>query len=1157
MKNKIGKALVVGAGISGIRSALDLAEVGYGVILIDRSPHLGGILSQLDYQFPTDRCGMCKMLPLVDRDASSQYCLRKGLFHENIEILLSTELISVEGEPGHFQVRLRQRSNWVDPGLCIGCGVCAAVCPVEVSDEFNAGLTSRKAVYLPIPHAIPNPYLIDVSACTRCGACEEACPTGAIQLSEQERKKFRILVVDDELIVRDSLKAWFDDEEGFTVDTAESGPDALSKLADQAYQLMLLDIKMPGMDGVEVLQKAKEQSPDLQVLMMTAYATVETAVEAMKIGALDYLIKPFDTETLIPRVLQIYEEAEACMGREIEVGSLVFCGGTSYFDPTDGKNPFGYKELPGVVTSLEFERILSGSGPSQGKLVRPDDGKPIEKVAWIQCVGSRDLQTNADFCSNICCMHSIKEALVAKEKSSNHLETVIFYMDMRTFGKSYQRYREEAEKTHGVRFERGRVHSIIVDESDSDTKGDLILSYTDSSGTFHEENFDITVLAVGQRPAIGAEESAKTLDIPLNPWGYWEAEPFSMTRSRREGIMLGGAYTGLKDISESVIQASSAALSASRVIHSTGGSLAPEIKSIPENADLMRELPKILVAICTCDDTFSKFIRNQELVSCLEKDPAVSTVEFVEKTCTATGWESITELVKRHRPNRVLIGACLPYVYARKIRELSQEIGLNPSFMDVVDIRSSLFPVINLGKEAESSQCITLVESAILTGLAKLKRVNPAPAPGVRIHQQALVVGGGIAGMTTALAIADHGFEVRLIEHGKELGGNLSWLKSTLTGHSTDDLLNETVMKIEKHPMVQVYLDSKVVASYGQVGNFYTTIENKEGDVESFEHGVVILATGGEEASTSSFNNGKSEAIITQKKLEQEIAHNRIDTEKIESIVMIQCVDSRMEPRNYCSRVCCSSALKHALALKEKSPDMAIHIFYRDMMSYGFMETYFTRARKAGIVFIQYDVHEPPEVVISDDTENGSRPVQVHGFDPILGRKVEIDADLVVLSTGVVPNLPSDLASSFGACVDRDGFFAEADSKWRPVDSIKEGVFSCGLAHSPRSIEEAIATAEAAAQRSLRILSQEYLSSGKMVASIRHSLCSLCERCIDVCPYDARSIDRDLERVLINPVMCQGCGSCAAVCPNSASVLEGFHEEQMFETIDAALEGTF
>ena len=1157
MKKKVGKALVVGAGISGIRSALDLAEVGYGVTLIDRSPHLGGILTQLDYQFPTDRCGMCKMLPLIDRDASSQYCLRKGLFHENIEILLSTELSSVEGEPGNFQVRLRQKPSWVDPDLCVGCDACVGVCPVEVPDTFNAGLSSRKAIYLPVPHAIPNPYVIDVTACTRCGACEEVCPTGAIRLSEQERKKFRILVVDDELIVRDSLRAWLDDEEGFAVDTAESGPDALGKLEKQSYQLMLLDIKMPGMDGVEVLKKAKETLPELQVVMMTAYATVETAVEAMKIGALDYLIKPFDIEILTPKILQIYEDLEASQGRQIEVGSMVLCGGTSYFDPAEGKNTFGYKNFPGIVTSLEFERIISGTGPCQGRLVRPDDGRPIKKIAWIQCVGSRDLQTNADFCSNICCMHAIKEAVVAKEISGGQLETTIFYMDMRTFGKSYQRYRDEAEKNHGVRFERGRVHSVIVDDSNGDARGDLSARYVDAAGSVNEECFDLVVLSVGQRPVTGTAELAEMLDVSLNPWGYCQTEPFSMTRTKREGIVLGGAYSGLKDISESIIQASAAALSASRVIHNAGGSLAPEAIPVPEQAYLMRQLPRILIAICTCGDTLSEFVKQQGPVSLLESDPMVSGIEFIERTCTASGWETLVELVEKHKPNRVLIGACLPYVYARKIRELSRQFGLDPSLVDVVDIRSPAFSVLNREKEADPGQIVAMIESALLTGLAKLKRVNPSPVPTVRVHQRALVVGGGIAGMTSALAIADHGFEVNLIEQGEQLGGNLTWLQSTLEGHAIKRLLDETVMKIEKHPLIQVHTRTQVVGSYGQVGNFYTSIEDEEGSADTLEHGVAILATGGTEATTSSFNYDKSEAIITQKEFEEKLDNNTIDPGEIESVVMIQCVDSREEPRNYCSRVCCASALKHALALKEKNPEVAIYIFYRDMMSYGFTETYYTQARKADVIFIQYDVDEKPEVVVPDDAESAGKAVQVIAYDPILGKKVQIDADLLVLSTGIVPDLHTDLAASFGASVDQDGFFQEAESKWRPVDSLKEGVFACGLAHSPRSVTEAITTAEAAAQRSLRILSQKYLSSGKIVAKVRHSLCSLCERCIDACPYSARTFDSDLEKILVNPVMCQGCGSCAAVCPNGASVLEGFQEEQMFEIIDAALVGTF
>ena len=1140
MARKIGKALVVGAGISGIRTALDLAEFGYGVTLIDSAPHVGGILSQLDYQFPTDRCGMCKMLPLVDRDASSQYCLRKGLFHENIDILLSTELVSIQGDPGQFQVVLKEHPNWVNSDLCTGCGDCTPVCPVEVPDEFNAGLATRKAIYLPVPHAIPNPYIIDYSACTRCGECAKVCPTGAIQIPEKERKGFRILVVDDELVVRDSLKEWLA-EEGFSVDMAESGLAALDQLAQKTYQLMLLDIKMPGMDGVEVLQKAKEDFPDLGVLMMTAYATVETAVEAMKIGALDYLMKPFDPESLIPMVERMYQDLVAAKGRQIEVGAVVLCGGTSFFDPAKGKNTFGYGIYPNVVTSLEFERLLSGCGPYQGRLIRPVDGKPIHKIAWIQCVGSRDLQTQADFCSNICCMVAIKEALVAREKASGDLETAIFYMDMRTFGKSFQRYRQQAEGSHGIRFERSRVHSVIQDPAGND----LLIRNVDMSGQANEERFDMVVLTVGQRPATGAAAIADTTGISLNQWGFGQAEPFSLTRSSRDGILLGGSFAGLKDVSDSVIQASAAALNASRVLHSSGGSLALESSPATPATDVMREVPKILVIICTCGGKLTEDIEKQKIVHQLQTDPLVQRVEFFEQTCTADGWEDLVNLVKKSQPNRILIGACLPYVYKRKLKELGRQIGLDPALIDLVDINSQ-----GRGLKSEEADRELFFRNFVATlesGIAKLKWVDPEPVLTIPITQKALVIGGGIAGMTAALAIADHGFEVDLVESAEDLGGNLSWLAQTLDGHSPKELLEETVTSVNKHPKIRVHIKSRVVHCRGEVGNFHTTIEDSQNGLQALKHAVTIFATGATEAATSSYGYGTSPAILTQKELEQKLSNHTLDPAQLSSVVMIQCVDSREEPRNYCSRLCCAGALKHALHLKEENPDLRIYILYRDMMSYGFYETYYTQARKADVMFIQYHVDEKPQV------EAGQKGVKIMTRDPLIGRAIQIEADLLVLATGVVPTLSPDLAEAYGSTVDADGFFQEAESKWRPVDSLKEGVFACGLAHSPRNIAETVATAEATAQRALRILSRERLPAGKIVAKVRHSICSLCERCIDECPYKARTIDYENEKVLVNPAMCQGCGSCAAICPSGASVLEGFLERQMLEVIDAAM----
>jgi heterodisulfide reductase subunit A len=922
---------------------------------------------------------------------------------------------------------------------------------------------------------------------------------------------------------------------------AASGSEALDQLAKQEYQLMLLDIKMPGMDGVEVFQKARENFAGVNVIMMTAYATVETAVEAMKIGALDYLIKPFDPETLIPMVLRIYQDLTAAEGRQLEVGAVVLCGGTAFFDPAGGKNTFGYGRYPNVVTNLEFERILSGTGPFEGRPLRPLDGKPVHKVAWIQCVGSRDLQTDADFCANICCMVAIKEAVLAKEKIQADLETTIFYMDMRTFGKSFQRYREQAESLHGVRFERGRVHSVIQDEQ----SGDMVVRSVDTSGKPTEKQFDMIVLTVGQRPAGGASELAELLELELNPWGFGNTTPFSLTRTNRNGIILGGSFAGPKDISDSVIQASAAALAASQVIHSSGGSLALESSPAPLIAGLMREIPRILAVVCTCGGKLSEFVDPAEIVQQLNANPVVKQVEFLEHICTADGWAQLVELVETNKPNRLLLGACLPYVYQRKLHELAQQVGLDPALMEVVDVNAKygMRPAESEGKYSAEVNIL----SALQMGIAKLKWAEPKPVATVPVVQRALVMGGGIAGMTVALALADHGFEVDLVEQAEQMGGNLNWLQRTLEGHSIETLLEDTCLRVERHPRINVHIRSQVISSIGQVGRFMTTLEDSQHTIQTVEHGVTILACGGTEAVTASFGYGTNPSIITQKELEQKLAAGKIEPGQLDSVVMIQCVDSREEPRNYCSRVCCANSLKHALDLKDKNPELSVYILYRDMMAYGFVEAYYTRARKAGVVFIQYQVDEKPQVQC--DQEN---PV-VTVFEPILGRPLQIQTDLVVLATGVVPNLPQGLVEMFGATLDQDGFFQEAESKWRPVDSLKEGVFSCGLAHSPRNITEAVATAEAVAARALRILARERLRSGKVVATVHHSLCSMCERCIDACPYSARALDLDNERVVVNPAMCQGCGSCAAVCPNSASVLEGFQEQQMFEVIDAAI----
>ncbi len=1142
MRKQYG-AMVVGAGIGGIRAALDLAVTGHKVALIDRRPNHGGILSQLDHQFPSDHCGMCKMLPLMSRDSSSQYCLRKGLFHDNIDIMLSTEVADMEGEPGKFLVSLNRQSPLVDPTKCVSCGKCSEVCPVRVDSEFNAGLTQRAAIYLPVPYAIPNHYVLDLDNCMRCWKCHEICPTGAIDFKFEERKDFHILVVDKDEAVAEMMQGSLD-EQNFPLHFTTSGSEAVDMLAESdRYRLVLLGLNMEDMDAERVLTRCQELHPDMPVVILADEDQTENAANLVMQGAREYLVKPLKAKKFVPWLDKLFVRILSDTTEELEVGAVVLAGGFECYNPK--MDPQGSEDVlcydhPGVLTAVEFERLVSGTGPTGGKLLRPGDDKPVKSIAWIQCVGSRDVQKNADFCTGICCMFSIKESLLAKKVTGGAVDTTIFYMDMRTTGKGYQRYQINAEQEKGVRFVRSRPHSVTP----SDDGLGLKIEYMADDGTMTTELFDMVVLAAGARPPKGMDKFAETVGVDLNQWGFVQTRPYSPERTSAVGVFAAGSLGEPKDISESVIHAGAAAQAASRIIKAYDVLAGIETEPEPEYPDVSREPPRTLVAVCASCPTLEQAVDIEALSAHMARVHSVCKVVSVGSACTPGGWGDIEQAATEFKPNRILIGACMPYAYIPRLKELGRTIGLNPALMDVVDIYTATFG----SKETDAESVEKEIYASLATAVARLQGADPTPPPVmVDVERSALVVGGGLAGMTAAMAIADQGCGVCLVESEEELGGMAMRLHSQLDGSDPHKYMEELIAQVMKHPNIRVLKDSRVVLSRGSAGRFRSAIASPEG-VFPLEHGVTILATGAQEAKVYESGLCVHKSVMTHLEMEEKLASGQLDAGALSAVAMIQCWRKPGEERTYCSRVCCPEMVKNVLALKERNPDLAIYVFYRDIMMPGFLETYYTQARKAGAIFIRYDKDDPPKVTFAD-----GKPV-ITAYDHILRENIAIHADILSLSSGMEPNDVEDLLEVFGIELNEDGFYQEADFKWRPVDFLKQGLYACGTGLAPRRMGETVASAKAAAQRAMRILNAESIARETVVATVRHSLCSLCQACVTACPYGARVVDMEHGQIKVDEILCQGCGACAAVCPNSATVLKGFHDGPMMSVIDAALE---
>jgi len=1030
-REPVGAVLVVGGGVGGMRAAIDLAEAGLKVYLVENMPWLGGRVAQLGYMFPTHDCVLCRGTSDhgygCTRPSISPALLDNNL-HPNIEILNNTDLINLSGYAGDFTVTLRRRPTHVSPDLCINCGLCEGVCPVSLPSPFQVGLSARKAVYKMAPRALPDAYVVDkVPRCDTCRRCEAVCPTSAIDLDEQESEY------------------------------------------------------------------------------------------------------------------------------EVHVSAIILSLGYEISDPAEYEE-LGFGRFPNVIHSMQYERLASRSGPTEGIVTRPSDGKLPQRIAWLQCVGSRD--EKHPYCSSICCMYATKEAMLAKQRVEG-VHCQIFMMDERAFNKEFNAYYEEAQKRYGVEYTRCRI-SIVREDPETH---DLILRYPDENGEFVESRFDMVVLSVGALPPRGSRDLAALLGIELNPYGFCATDKFAPLETSKPGIYVCGTFSSPKEIAETILDAAGAAGDVMRLLSDEVGARAygreypflTDPSRLPPERDVTGEEPRIGVFVCRCYPSIAGVVDTEAVVDFAAALPEVVHVEAMDYACLEEGQEQIKRVIEAHGLNRVVVAACSHRTHESLFQRIVREVGLNPYLLDMANIREHCaWPHVNdpVGATRAAKELVRLA-------VARTRLAEPVRKQAIEPVRRALVIGGGVSGMTAALNIADAGYDVTLVERTAGLGGNLQHIYYVAEGDNPQRLLRDLVNRVLGHQRIDVFTNSEVVANEGSVGAFRSIVrtvlapgpapDSRAVEEVEIEHGVTVVATGGQEWRGDVYLLGRNDRVITSLDLEEIVIHRPEQIVDLKEVVFIQCV-RRPGGVEYCSRTCCTNTMKNAIRIKMLNPSCRVVVLYKDIITYGFREEFYTEARQRGVIFVRYDEAHMPQV--REDDQGG---LEVVAWEPSLREEIVLHPDLLSLSMTIEPSKGTEeLARILSVPLSSEGFFMEDHLKMRPMDFTKEGVFICGMAHYPKFVEECITNAQAAAGRAITILSTPQMYIGGVVSVVDQSKCVGCLTCVRTCPFaipQVRYVDVGVGGIkgaaYIDPAVCTGCGTCTAECPANAIQLTAYRDDQI------------
>jgi heterodisulfide reductase subunit A len=832
---------------------------------------------------------------------------------------------------------------------------------------------------------------------------------------------------------------------------------------------------------------------------------------------------------------------------EVKVGAIVLSPGYEIFDPKL-RGDYGYGKMENVVTSLDFERLLCATGPHEGEVLRPSDKQHPHKIAWIQCVGSRQVIPGGNsYCSAVCCTYTQKQVILTKDHNAE-AECTVFHNDIRSYSKDFERFYHRAENLPGVRF----IRSYVSIGKEIPQSKNVTIRYATADDGVKEEEFDLVVLSIGLNPPAEVEKLADMYDIELNSHGFCKTNPVNPIETSRPGIFVSGAFQGPMDIPESVFSASGAGSQCGEFLDYRRGKLSKE-RIYPAERDVSEEEARVGVFVCHCGANIGRVVDVPSTVEYVKTLPNVVYATEQLFSCATDSAESITETIREKGLNRVVVAACSPRTLEPLFRDTLREAGINQYFFDMANIREHCSWVHSREKEDATTKAKDITRMSV----ARACHLEPLQEIDLPVNKTALVVGGGIAGMTCALSIANQGHEVYLLEKDTDLGGTARRIHSTLDGLDVQAYLRDLVRQVYQHPLIHVYTDAIITEATGYVGNFVTKVKSDRG-VAEINHGAAVIATGADEYKPTEYLYGEDDRVLTQLELGEQIARGEEKLINARSLVMIQCVGCRQEDRDYCARVCCSHAIKNALKLKKINPEMDIYILFRDIRTYGFSEDYYREASDKEVKFIRYEPDDKPQdkPQVEAAEEEGRPVLRITLPDYILGQKLAIDADYLTLSAAVIPPAGNrEISQLFKVALGPDDFFKEAHVKLRPVEFGTEGVYLCGLAHYPKHIPEAINQAYGAASRALTLLSHDTVTVSGSVCEVEEGKCMSCGACIDACTYNAiefRSTKQG-KKAVVNPVLCKGDGLCNAKCPTGAIYLKHFTDEDILSQIDAAV----